>query len=79
MKREKEEEDKKKREEKERLKREREEEERKKREEIERKKDFLTIAFSSFMIYNRRWGETVGKRKTKKRAYPGVSVLFAIQ
>lgn len=44
-----------------------------------RKKDFLTIAFSSFMIYNRRRGETVGKRKTKKRAYPGVSVLFAIQ
>ena len=31
-----------------------------------RKKDFLTIAFSSFMIYNRRRGETVGKRKTKK-------------
>ena len=45
-----------------------------------RKKDFLTIAFSSFMIYNRRWGETVGKKqKPKKRAYPGVSVLFAIQ
>ena len=43
-----------------------------------RKKDFLTIAFSSFMIYNRRWGETVGK-ENKKRAYPGVSVLFAIQ
>ena len=31
-----------------------------------RKKDFLTIAFSSFMIYNRRRGETVGKRKQKK-------------
>ena len=34
-----------------------------------RKKDFLTIAFSSFMIYNRRWGETVGKRKTKKKEH----------
>ena len=43
------------------------------------KKDFLTIAFSSFMIYNRRWGETVGKEKQKKETYPGVSVLFAIQ
>ena len=32
------------------------------------KKDFLTIAFSSFMIYNRRRGETVGKRKNKKKS-----------